>query len=795
MSRRAAGRADGHRQPRTARPLRRAGARAGVVTGLLGVLGGLLAPPAVAAPAADPATDPATERPVVVDVDRIEPRTVVPGAAVEVSGTLENTGEETWSDLTVRLQRGEVLTSRAELAEAADDPDDVTNVVAPFQPVDGELAPGQTLAFSFTTPAEELRLDADGVYRVLVNVNATSADGFTERVGDLSTWLVAQPAEPVTRTTVAWLWPLTDRPHRGPAGTFTDDELADQVASGGRLDRALATLEQLERVPAAAPGDSAPAVPVTLAVDPALLEELATMAAGDYTVDPPDAEPRAGTGSADAAALLQRLRRLADDHPVVALPYADVDAQALVTAGRPAAVLRTLPGTPAGTARQPPDDGAGDLTDGSAGAPASATGSTADEAAGTGSGAGAAIVREVLDVAPRTDLAWPAGGAAGADTLAVLRQGGAGTVVLAEGALTEGDRATGAVGRAAGAAATVSTPEGPLPALVADGRLAEVVAGAATDPDPSGGRLAEQRFLAELGALTTQLGGAGDQSVLVVPPRRVDPDPATMTAMMTDTARLPWLAAGSVSSLAVGPPVEVGEPAVPRDAERLSPTGVAELARAVAVRDDVAAAVSGEPATALAGYDAAIARAGSAAWRGDAAAFVRHAARVHETLLRLQDQVTLVSPAEGTYSLASSSAPLVLTVQNDLPFAVAVRLELSARGNVGLTTEDIGVQVLQPRSRTPLEVPAEVQQSGGFQVTAQLTTPSGAPLGDAVQLQVKSTAYGPVTLAITVGAAALLALLFLRRLVRFLLARRRSSAEEAPGAGDPATPAPARSPV
>ncbi|WP_369130496.1 DUF6049 family protein [Modestobacter roseus] len=773
MNRRAAGRADGRRSSSALR-------RAGLLTGLLGVAGGFLTTPAAAAPADDAGTD----RPVVVDVDRIEPRTVVPGAAVEVSGVLENTTDETWSDLTVRLQRGEVLTSRAELADAADDPDDVTNVVTSFQPVPGELAPGGRLPFSYLAPAEELQLDADGVYRVLVNVNGTDEEGFTERVGDLSTWLVAQPAEPATRTTVAWLWPLTDRPHRGPSGAFTDDDLAEQVASGGRLDRAVATLEQLAGVPAGAPGGSAPEVPVTLAVDPALLEELATMAAGDYTVDPPDGDPRAGTGSEAAAALLARLRGLADDHPVVALPYADVDASALVAAGRPAAVLRALPGTSAGTARQPLDDGAG-LTDGATEAP------TGD----TGAGAGAAIVREVLEVTPRTDLAWPVGGAADPATLEVLQEGGASTVLLAEGAVTEGDRATGAVGRAATAAASVTTDGDPLPALVADGRLADLVAGVTTDPDPADGRLAEQRYLAELGALTTQLRGAGGQSVLVVPPRRVDPDPETVAAMMTDTARLPWLAPGSVASLATGPSVEVGEPVAEPAGERLSPAGVAELARAVAVRDDVAAAVSGEPATALAGYDAAIARAGSAAWRGDPAAFARTVSRVRETLLRLQDEVTLVSPAEGTYSLASSSAPLVLTVQNDLPFAVAVRVELQARGNVGLTTEDIGVQVLQPLSRTNLEVPAEVQQSGGFQVTAQLTTPSGAPLGEAVRLQVKSTAYGPVTLAITVGAAALLGLLFLRRLVRYLLARRRGTADEAPGAGDPAAPAPARSPV
>jgi hypothetical protein len=133
----------------------------------------------------------------------------------------------------------------------------------------------------------------------------------------------------------------------------------------------------------------------------------------------------------------------------------------------------------------------------------------------------------------------------------------------------------------------------------------------------------------------------------------------------------------------------------------------------------------------------------------------------------------------------------VLTVQNDLPFAVDVRLDLQARANVGLRAEDLGVTRLEPQSRTTVQVPTEVRQSGGFAVTATLTTPAGGPLGESVQLQVKSTAYGTVTLVITLGAGALLGLLFLRRLVRFLVKRRRPVAEPAA----PVTVPPVRSPV
>jgi hypothetical protein len=164
---------------------------------------------------------------------------------------------------------------------------------------------------------------------------------------------------------------------------------------------------------------------------------------------------------------------------------------------------------------------------------------------------------------------------------------------------------------------------------------------------------------------------------------------------------------------------------------------------------------------------------------------------------RLRERVSLLSPADGTYSLASSDAPLVLTVRNELPFAVEVLLQVQVRGNRGLSVGDIGPQTLAPGERTTLQVPTHVQQSGGFAVSAILTTPDGGPLGDRIDLQVKSTAYGPISLIITIGAAALLGLLFLRRLVLFVLRRRRAADAVPPDAPEGAAVAqpPTRSPV
>jgi hypothetical protein len=311
--------------------------------------------------------------------------------------------------------------------------------------------------------------------------------------------------------------------------------------------------------------------------------------------------------------------------------------------------------------------------------------------------------------------------------------------------------------------------------------------------------MAEQRYLAELAVLTMQAPDATEQTVLVTAPRDIDAGPEGAGAMMADTAGLPWLRPATVDELASGPSAPTGDLADPPDATTLDAAGMTDVIAGTAVREDLAGAVVGDADIALRGYDAAIARTVSAGWRADPEGFRNVASGLRASLERLRSQVTLLAPADGTYSLGSSNAPLVLTVRNDLPLTVRVLLDVRTRGSRGLSVADIGAQTLAPGQRSTLQVPTEVHQSGGFAVTAQLTTPDGGPLGDRVQLQVKSTAYGSISLLITIGAAGLLGLLFLRRLVTFVLRRRRAAAEDAVAAGapegaDPQRP-PNRSPV
>src|SRR4051812_10132580 len=133
---------DGRRRP----DLRTVVAAAVLCLAVLGSAVALGAPRARAAPSDDTSD---RDRPVSIEVSRLEPRSVVPGALITVSGTLRNTGTQTVTDLGVRLQRGEVMTTRDELAAAdtAGDPD--TTVVPAFQDLGGALEPGASLPFSY----------------------------------------------------------------------------------------------------------------------------------------------------------------------------------------------------------------------------------------------------------------------------------------------------------------------------------------------------------------------------------------------------------------------------------------------------------------------------------------------------------------------------------------------------------------------------------------------------------------------------------------------------------------------
>jgi hypothetical protein len=89
-----------------------------------------------------------------------------------------------------------------------------------------------------------------------------------------------------------------------------------------------------------------------------------------------------------------------------------------------------------------------------------------------------------------------------------------------------------------------------------------------------------------------------------------------------------------------------------------------------------------------------------------------------------------------------------------------------------------------PLGRIQVRANAQVVRAGQFAVDAVVQTPEGTILGPPTRLQVRSTAYGTVTVWITAIAGGLLVLLVTRRLLR----RFRGERPAAPAA--PSEPGP-----
>lgn len=654
----------------------------------------------------------------VITVTDLEPRTVIPGSTITVTGTVTNTTDVPLLDLVLRLQRGPVLTTRDALRDNDVDPSAAASASAPFVPLATDLPVGSNVAFTYRTTAEALGLSELGVYPLLVNVNATPDGDVEQRVGELDTYLPYFPAPPAEPTSVAWLWPLVDRPHRGPDGGFLDDELTDSVAVGGRLERLVQVAE------------ADPRVGLTLAVDPMLLTELRQMVAG-YTL--PDGSP--GRGGPQAAAWLGRLSALAARHPVLALPWADADVVALVRAG---------------LARR-----------------------AADAVA-----RGREVVANALSVTPEQTLAWPVDGALTPGALTVWRDAGADRFVL-DSTSTGGDATT--VTTPGASARLIDVDGGQVAALVTDPVLQSIVTGADRWPDgprmaeqrwlaelsmitaesPGRGRgvlvAPPRRWEARASYALPMLTDAITQQGLAA----ADTDDlATATPLDRGTLSYPEGAA----------------------AAEVDPAGMARLREASDLLEDFAAMLvdTGEAdrtaADLVEPLDAAVISAASAAFRGDPAAVRVQSGLVAAAVQAQRARVTLIVPADGVYSLASARASLVFTVANDLPVPVRVRIGVDASLVAGLSLDDSVVQVIQPGRRALVEVPAEVERPGEFRVTAVLSSPAGVGLGTPVRLTVRSTVYGGLSLAITAAAGGLLVVLFALRLLRWLRRRRRAPA-------------------
>ncbi len=331
-----------------------------VVAGILALLTVPTAAPRAAA--GEPSATPFVQ----VRVDQVTPDVVTTTSEpfVTVRGIVTNVGDRPVHDVMVRLEHAPSVASSAALRTSLDGDTDQYQPVADFLTVASELRRGQKAGFTLSAPvrsltAPSLAIDHPGVYPLLVNANGTPDYGTPARLDNARFLLpvvgvppepTATPADAVTSVVapdtskpvqLTMLWPLADRPRLSPGapgGTvpvrLMDDELAASLASGGRLDVLLSSVEfatSREVDP-----DGTVARSLCLAVDPDLLVTVNAMTGGYVVSDAPDGGAQQpgtpthpGAGQAAAVNWLDRLRALAHRMCVVSTTYAQADLDAL----------------------------------------------------------------------------------------------------------------------------------------------------------------------------------------------------------------------------------------------------------------------------------------------------------------------------------------------------------------------------------------------------------------------------------------------------------------------------------
>ncbi|CAM3167447.1 DUF6049 domain-containing protein [Prescottella defluvii] len=785
---------------------RRSGARVlSALTLVLMMIGAVVGAGAAAAqpttqnPAASTTGVPATKsrtQPTFLElhIDDVTPTavTTTTDPVVTVRGTVANVGDRPVTDVGVRLQRAPAVSSSEELRTSLDLDQGEFDVVGPFVEVASSLDEGERKQFTLTLPLRSvsgwsLDITEPGVYPLLVNVNGTPAYGGQARLDDARFLLpvlglpraagttgnapqgtdsgsVSAPVPPDTSDPLAvtMLWPLADRPRlaAGIPGSvndkvrLVDDTLAESLSQGGRLEQLLAAAEH-----ATGPDvdrDKRLTDSLCLAVDPDLLITVNNMSGGYLVVDDP-ANPSGpaheGTGRDAAAAWLDRLEVLARTMCITAVPFAQVDLEALSRVGDPSLIASAL---------QSPSD----------------------------------IVDSILGVTSLRNVTWPDSGVLDDTSAQMLHGLGPTTTLLAANAV-ESTSSSGKTVTIAGGGADAVT------AALFDVSAGAALAAVGSSPQTPSYVPERARYNLDRDSRTARLQDAlgavtwsslqepdtdtpsrtVDRSMLIAPPQLWSADGDEATTVLSTVSTLLRTGLATPRPLAK---VAEQRPATPEVASLVYPqraivdgtpesveSGVAAQAPRI---DELMQTLVDDPQVPLtpnqfmAPLREDLVRAMSLSGRrdqdtatanaADAAAHVR-VGNVAIAIDSMYAAVTILAPG-GVYSLASEQSPLLLVARNDLPVAITVKLRVDAPDEMHVT--DIGPQQLPPRGSRSLQVPAEVSDSRTMVVDFSLTTESGQNLGEQTSVTVRSNAYGQALAIITAGAGALLLFLAGRRL-------------------------------
>ena len=667
---------------------------------------------------------------VLVVIDELTPLIPESGDTLTIRGRVISNARTELTGVSVQLRRSAgPLTSRKEVTAvaispmhpASGDPDAVA-LPGTRQEVSVSLPPGGRAWFTIKIPFADLGLSEDGTYVLGVEAlgREPDIDSSEVRKGALRTFLPWYPtAGSVLPVNLVWMWPLADWPARTAAGVLLDNRTPMELSAGGRLDR-LVNL-----------GDRHRGL-VSWIADPALLQTADDMSRGYQVVV--DGQITIGDREQQARRWLTTLGAATDGTSLRTLPYADIDASAVVRAGMSNDVVRAVT---------------------------------------TGPGVAAAALGHL---APG-GVYWAPFGRIDRATANVLASAGVTSIVLSADAMPATDSATAVSGEAT---TSLPTSFGAMRAVLADPGLTDLLA--LPTSTASDVVTVRQRFLAETALVASTLPADQSERTLVVAPsdQRWDPAASLISPLLRATRIAPWLGSTTLEQVLARPVSSTsrersgyGEKA--RDAELRS--GYMEsIARATARLSSFTSIID-DPTGISEPYSAALLRAESAAWRADPPGGRALITKITDQLAADISLVHVLS--KGTITFSGDSGRVPVTIINDLDRSVTVGLTLKGQPPLRLESDSLTGIRIDAGKMASVDITARVVGGDPLSVDVQLLDGEQNAYGKPAVITLASTAYARA--AAWVVAAAFVAILVF---VVFGVTRRIRKAQAGRPRGD-----------
>jgi hypothetical protein len=274
------------------------------------------------------------------------------------------------------------------------------------------------------------------------------------------------------------------------------------------------------------------------------------------------------------------------------------------------------------------------------------------------------------------------------------------------------------------------------------------------------------------------------RSFVVAPDQRWQPGSSYATALLADTGRVPWIDPVPLSRVLHGPvdtSVSRGPLVYPPSARRaeLRPQYLHQVRTLKNQLAGFGTVLTAGTAT-VASYDSALQRLLSSGYRGDAGPRQAALSAIRDKLHTAMNQVSITTHPGSFITLTSHRGTLPITIFNRLDTPVHVVLKVDANSRLGLVNGGrTTVPAIPANTSVSVTVRATAKTSGVFPLEVRLLTPGLRPYGSTVQLYVRSTAYGTITLVITAAATIALLIAVAIRLTRRGVAARRAARADA----------------